>query len=64
VNGYNGAIVIAPEDQAELQAALRRVAEMRGQKFEHPYSWADTAACFDELFAMLPAPDTEIKVPA
>ena len=51
--GYGGVVLIPPAEAAPLTEALRRVGAMRGQRFEHPHSWANTAEAFEELFARL-----------
>ncbi len=51
--GYGGVDLVPPADETALADALRRVAEMRGQRFEHPHSWAHTAAAYERLFDRL-----------
>jgi glycosyltransferase involved in cell wall biosynthesis len=57
--GYGGIVLVPPSDPASLAAALRRLPELRGQRFEHPHSWANTAEAFDRLFerVLTPLPD-------
>ncbi len=51
--GYGGVVLIPPAEPAPLTEALRRVGRMRGQRFEHPHSWSNTADAFERLFVQL-----------
>ncbi|MGI8826256.1 MAG: glycosyltransferase [Chloroflexota bacterium] len=53
VEGYEGAILIPPEDQDALRAALFHVAELADKRFAHPYTWEDTAAAYERFFPLL-----------
>lgn len=50
VAGYDGAILVPPEDPAALQSALLQVAKLRGKRYTDPYSWEHTAAHYQALF--------------
>jgi len=41
-SGYNGAIFVPPGDPAMLKAAIKRAAQMRGQRFADPRNWGET----------------------
>lgn len=51
--GYGGVVLIPPAEPGPLAEALRRVGAMRGQRFEHPHSWGNTAEAFERLFVRL-----------
>jgi glycosyltransferase involved in cell wall biosynthesis len=51
--GYGGIVLVPPADDSALAEALRRVAALRGQRFEHPHSWAQTASAYQALFDRL-----------
>ena len=53
VSGYEGAILVPPQDPVSLRRALAKVAHLRGQRFANPHSWADRVARFDALFTSL-----------
>jgi glycosyltransferase involved in cell wall biosynthesis len=55
VAGYEGAVLIPPRDQAALEAALVRVAQLRGARFADPHSWARNADRYASLFDRLVA---------
>jgi glycosyltransferase involved in cell wall biosynthesis len=54
--GYGGIVLVPPAEPAQLTEALRRVARLQGQRFEHPHSWGQTAAAYERLFERLDAP--------
>ena len=51
--GYEGIIFVPPADPAALADALRRLPGLRGPRYAHPHSWADTAAAYEPLFERL-----------
>jgi glycosyltransferase involved in cell wall biosynthesis len=53
--GYGGVILVPPSDPGALSAALRQLPALHGQRFEHPHSWANTAAAFERLFSRVTA---------
>jgi glycosyltransferase involved in cell wall biosynthesis len=46
---YEGAVLVQPHDPADLAAGMRRAAELRGQRFEHAGSFAESATRYREL---------------
>jgi glycosyltransferase involved in cell wall biosynthesis len=55
VTGYEGAILISPEDPDALQKALLEVAKLHGKRYADPHSWEYTAVCYRKLFEALNA---------
>jgi glycosyltransferase involved in cell wall biosynthesis len=55
VAGYGGAVLTEPANTAALVAALRRAADLRGQRFAAPRSWAETAQRYQDFFPTLAA---------
>jgi glycosyltransferase involved in cell wall biosynthesis len=53
VDGYDGALLIPPEDEAALRDALLQVTTLRGRRFHHPRTWDDTASTYTEFFRRL-----------
>jgi glycosyltransferase involved in cell wall biosynthesis/GT2 family glycosyltransferase len=53
--GYDGALVVEPEDPRALAGALRRLRDLRGRRFHPPGSWQTTADALGELFDKLVA---------
>ena len=53
VEEYAGAVQIAPNNIAELCAALRKVADMRGQRYANPRTWERVGAQYRGLFGDL-----------
>lgn len=51
--GYQGLVLVPPGDAAGIATGLRRVAELRGHRFEPPHSWGHTADAFERLFEAL-----------
>ena len=51
--GYGGIVLVPPAEPAPLTEALRRVAQLKGQRFEHPHSWSNTAEAYERLFERL-----------
>ncbi len=51
--GYGGMVLVPPGETAPLIEAMRRVATLAGQRFEHPHSWANTADAYDGLLQRL-----------
>jgi len=56
VAGYDGAILVPPQDPVALREALAAVRERRGQRFVHPHSWEHTADSYRALFDALGCP--------
>jgi glycosyltransferase involved in cell wall biosynthesis len=58
--GYGGILLHEPEDAAAIADGLRRLPALRGERFEHPRSWAATAAAYeaflDRVEGVTPAP--------
>jgi glycosyltransferase involved in cell wall biosynthesis len=54
--GYGGIVLVPPGEPAQLTEALRCVAQLAGQRFEHPHSWSQTATAYERLFDRLDAP--------
>lgn len=50
LTGYEGAILIPPGDHEALRVALSDVAKLRGRRFAHPHTWADTATAYENFF--------------
>jgi glycosyltransferase involved in cell wall biosynthesis len=55
VRDYPGAVLVPPRDPAALRAALLRLPERRGQRYDDPHSWRQTARSFQSLIGSLPA---------
>lgn len=53
VVGYDGAILVSPEDTGALQRALIEVAKLRGRRYIDPHSWENTALRYRGLFDAL-----------
>jgi glycosyltransferase involved in cell wall biosynthesis len=51
--GYGGIVLVPVGKPATLAAALRRLPEMAGHRFEHPHSWSQTATAYERLFDRL-----------
>ncbi len=49
--GYGGIRLIPPADEVALREAIEALPDPGGERFDHPHSWADTAAAYDRLFA-------------
>ena len=47
--GYGGILLHEPEDATAIGEGLRRLRALRGQRFEHPRSWAATAEAYAEF---------------
>ena len=45
--GYGGIVLHEPGDAQAIAQGLRRLAELRGERFAHPRSWSATAAAYD-----------------
>jgi glycosyltransferase involved in cell wall biosynthesis len=50
VAGYDGAILVPPDDPTALQSGLLQVAKLRGKRYTNPHSWEHTAGCYHALF--------------
>ncbi len=48
--GYGGIVLVPVADSAALRDGVLAAAEMRGQRYEHPHSWRNTAEGFERLF--------------
>ncbi|HEY7418145.1 MAG TPA: glycosyltransferase [Ktedonobacteraceae bacterium] len=59
VAGYEGAIVVPPEDPLMLQKGLMQVRNMSGKGFRDLHSWENTAASYQMLFNTLLSPSNE-----
>ena len=55
--GYQGAVFVAPGDDAELKEAIFRAVRLAGRRFADPRDWADSVA------AVLSAAGTERRAP-
>jgi glycosyltransferase involved in cell wall biosynthesis len=55
VEAYEGAVLVPPHDPERLRAGLDAARALGSRRFEHPSSWARTAAAYDELFATVEA---------
>ncbi len=53
VAGYEGAILVPPENPAVLQNALLQVTALRGKRFADQHSWEHTVAGYQVLFDAL-----------
>jgi glycosyltransferase involved in cell wall biosynthesis len=53
VSGYEGAMLVPPQDAAALQHALLQVAELRGKRYTDNHSWEHTVAGYSALFDVL-----------
>ncbi len=56
VSGYDGALLIAPKDIDALRQAIRRLPEMRGQRYADPHSWDTTVESYAAFFRQLGVP--------
>jgi glycosyltransferase involved in cell wall biosynthesis len=52
-DGYAGIVLVPVRDPEALRAAIERLPERAGERFEHPHSWAHTADGYERLFAAL-----------
>lgn len=50
VTGYEGAILVPPDDSNALQSALLEVAKLCGRQYADPHSWEYTGARYHALF--------------
>ncbi|MBV9021072.1 MAG: glycosyltransferase family 4 protein [Ktedonobacteraceae bacterium] len=50
VTGYEGAILVPPEDIAALQSALPQAAQLRGKRYTDTHSWEHTIKNYRLLF--------------
>ena len=55
VAGYDGAILVPPQDPAAIRAAIERLPALRGRTFADPHSWERTLDRYDALFAEIGA---------
>ncbi len=55
VAGYDGAILVPPQDPAAIRAAIERLPTLRGRTFADPHSWERTLDRYDALFAEIGA---------
>ena len=55
VAGYDGAILVPPEDPAAIRAAIEQLPALRGRTFADPHSWERTLDRYDALFAEIGA---------
>jgi glycosyltransferase involved in cell wall biosynthesis len=62
VAGYDGAILVPPEDTILLQEALLQVATLRGRRFADLHSWEHTVACYQTLFDALASSDNSVSL--
>jgi glycosyltransferase involved in cell wall biosynthesis len=53
VEGYDGAILIPPQDSSALRDALVRVAALKGKRFTHPHTWDHTATTYTAFLSAL-----------
>jgi glycosyltransferase involved in cell wall biosynthesis len=53
IAGYDGAILVEPEDLDALQDGLRQAREQRGKRYSDPHSWEQTVAGYHTLFDTL-----------
>ncbi len=53
VADYEGAILVPPHDPAALRDAIRRLPELRGQRYRDPHSWDRTVALYGKLMEQL-----------
>lgn len=53
---YGGVSFVPPADPAELAAAMAKLPETRGERFEDTHSWSNTVEAYADLFAHLGAP--------
>ena len=51
--GYEGIVLVAPSQPAELSAALRTIRSLLGKRYQHPHSWQNTAERYEELLERL-----------
>ncbi len=51
--GYEGIVLVPPRDPEALREGLQRAADLRGRRFSHPQSWANTAQAYQALFREL-----------
>jgi glycosyltransferase involved in cell wall biosynthesis len=49
--GYEGIRLVPARDPASLLGAIRGMPALRGLRFAHPHSWAQTAEAYEALFA-------------
>jgi glycosyltransferase involved in cell wall biosynthesis len=47
--GYDGAVLVQPQDPASLLDGIRKAAALRGRRFAVPHSWEASAASFAAL---------------
>lgn len=53
VTGYDGAILVPPEDADALQNALLQVTKLCGKRYSDPHSWEHTVVGYQALFDAL-----------
>lgn len=53
VAGYDGAILVPPENPGALQGGLLQVEKMRGTRYTNLHSWEYSATCYHALFDTL-----------
>jgi glycosyltransferase involved in cell wall biosynthesis len=51
--GYGGIILVPPSDPTALAEAIRSVASLTGNVYEHPHTWSHTAQAYQSLFSQL-----------
>ena len=51
--GYGGIDLVPPGDEEALRAAIERLPERGGARYQHPHTWAHTAAAYDGLFEQM-----------
>lgn len=57
--GYEGAVMVPPQDPAAIRAAMERVYELRGTRFAGVHSWERTVDAYHSLFAVVGATPEE-----
>ncbi len=60
--GYDGAILVPPEDPPALQSAFLQIAKLRGRRYTDPHSWENTAARYQALFDALGSSDNPVSL--
>jgi len=59
VTGYEGAILVPPQDPGALRDAIRRLPQLRGKHYHDQHSWDHTAGAYEELINRLRPESTD-----
>ncbi|MGH3187046.1 MAG: glycosyltransferase [Streptosporangiaceae bacterium] len=57
-DGYEGAIIVEPDDLANLKAGIMQAVQMVGRRFADPRDWGETVKAIDAAGGLISRPET------